>query len=214
MNYIYDILLNFNDADEYFEFYEWKDDDCFEHIKRIPIIRISSEQMQEIFNYKIKLDSKLLETIKGSTISYKNKKDIKFGCLFSDLNKVLALEFNSKGVVISRSNLLLDEEEDVLDEVTLLDEEKIGYELLEKYKIEYFLTRDESFKKKYLLKELNYLAKEKDYEKLNYLYEEIFPQDKLTFSEKIAKLIKEINENYNNKLSELYEIVRLTYIKK
>ena len=67
---------------------------------------------------------------------------------------------------------------------------------------------------KYLLKELNYLAKEKDHEKLNYLYEEIFPQDKLTFQEKIAKLIKEINENYNNKLSELYEIVRLTYIKK
>ena len=152
MNYIYDILLNFNDANEYFEFYEWKDNDCFEHIKRIPIIRISSEQMQEIFNYKIKIDSELLETIKGSTISYKNKKDIKFGCLFSDLNKVLALEFNSKGVVISRSNLLLDEEEDVLDETTLLDEEKIGYQLLEKYKIEYFLTRDESFKKKYFPK--------------------------------------------------------------
>ena len=36
----------------------------------------------------------------------------------------------------------------------------------------------------------------------------------MAISEKIAKLIKEINENYNNKLSELYEIVRLTYIKK
>lgn len=214
MNYIYDVLLNFNDADEYFEFYEWKDDDYFEHIKRIPIIRISSEQMQEIFNYKIKIDSKLKEKIKGSTISYENKKDIKYGCLFSDLNKVLALEFNSKGIVISRSNLLLDEEEDILDETTLLDEEKIEYEIIEKYKIDYFLTRDESFKKKYLLKELNYLAKEKDYEKLNYLYEEIFPKDELTFLEKIDKLVKELNENYNSKLNELYEIVRLTYTKK
>lgn len=214
MNYIYDVLLNFNDADEYFEFYEWKDDDYFEHIKRIPIIRISSEQMQEIFNYKIKIDSKLKEKIKGSTISYENKKDIKYGCLFSDLNKVLALEFNSKGIVISRSNLLLDEEEDILDEATLLDEEKIEYEIIEKYKIDYFLTRDESFKKKYLLKELNYLAKEKDYEKLNYLYEEIFPKDELTFLEKIDKLVKELNENYNSKLNELYEIVRLTYTKK
>ncbi len=214
MNYIYDVLLNFNDADEYFEFYEWKDDDYFEHIKRIPIIRISSEQMQEIFNYKIKIDSKLKEKIKGSTISYENKKDIKYGCLFSDLNKVLALEFNSKGIVISKSNLLLDEEEDILDEATLLDEEKIEYEIIEKYKIDYFLTRDESFKKKYLLKELNYLAKEKDYEKLNYLYEEIFPKDELTFLEKIDKLVKELNENYNSKLNELYEIVRLTYTKK
>ena len=36
MNYIYDILLNFNDSENYFEFYEWKEDDIFEHIKKYP----------------------------------------------------------------------------------------------------------------------------------------------------------------------------------
>lgn len=214
MNYIYDILLNFNDAEEYFEFYEWKEDDCFEHIKRIPLIRINSKQMLEILTYKIKVPNSFLESIKGNTISYKNKKDIKYGCLLCDLNKVLALEFNSKGIVISRSNLLLDEESDVIDETTLIDEEKFEYELIEKYSIDYFLTRDESSKKKYLLKELEYLKKEKNVEKLTYLYEEVFPKDELTFSEKLTKLIKEINDNYSSKLNNLYEIVRLTYIKK
>lgn len=214
MTYIYDILLNFTDDENYFEFYEWKEDDSFEHIKRIPIIRISKEQMQEIMFNKIKVLQDFLELIKGNTISYKNKKDIKYGCLVCDLNKAIALEFNSKGLILSKSSLLLDEEEDVIDETSLLDEEKINYELIEKYHFDYFLTRDETFKKRYLLKEIEYLKKQKNYDKFNYLYEEIFPKDDLSFTERLTKLVTEINENYNSKFNDLYEIVRLTYIKK
>ncbi len=214
MTYIYDILLNFTDGENYFEFYEWKEDDFFEHIKRIPIIRISKEQMQEIMFNKIKVSQDFLELIKGNTISYKNKKDIKYGCLVCDLNKAIALEFNSKGLILSKSSLLLDEEEDVIDETSLLDEEKINYELIEKYHFDYFLTRDETFKKRYLLKEIEYLKKQKNYDKFNYLYEEIFPKDDLSFTERLTKLVTEIKENYNSKFNDLYEIVRLTYIKK
>lgn len=214
MTYIYDILLNFTDDENYFEFYEWKEDDLFEHIKRIPIIRISKEQMQEIMFNKIKVSQDFLELIKGNTISYKNKKDIKYGCLVCDLNKAIALEFNSKGLILSKSSLLLDEEEDVIDETSLLDEEKINYELIEKYHFDYFLTRDETFKKRYLLKEIEYLKKQKNYDKFNYLYEEIFPKDDLSFTERLTKLVTEIKENYNSKFNDLYEIVRLTYIKK
>lgn len=214
MTYIYDILLNFTDDENYFEFYEWKEDDSFEHIKRIPIIRISKEQMQEIMFNKIKVSQDFLELIKGNTISYKNKKDIKYGCLVCDLNKAVALEFNSKGLILSKSSLLLDEEEDVIDETSLLDEEKINYELIEKYHFDYFLTRDETFKKRYLLKEIEYLKKQKNYDKFNYLYEEIFPKDDLSFTERLTKLVTEIKENYNSKFNDLYEIVRLTYIKK
>lgn len=214
MTYIYDILLNFTDNENYFEFYEWKEDDFFEHIKRIPIIRISKEQMQEIMFNKIKVSQDFLELIKGNTISYKNKKDIKYGCLVCDLNKAIALEFNSKGLILSKSSLLLDEEEDVIDETSLLDEEKINYELIEKYHFDYFLTRDETFKKRYLLREIEYLKKQKNYDKFNYLYEEIFPKDDLSFTERLTKLVTEIKENYNSKFNDLYEIVRLTYIKK
>lgn len=214
MTYIYDILLNFTDDENYFEFYEWKEDDLFEHIKRIPIIRISKEQMQEIMFNKIKVSQDFLELIKGNTISYKNKKDIKYGCLVCDLNKAIALEFNSKGLILSKSSLLLDEEEDVIDETSLLDEEKINYELIEKYHFDYFLTRDEAFKKRYLLKEIEYLKKQKNYDKFNYLYEEIFPKDDLSFTERLTKLVNEIKNNYNSKFNDLYEIVRLTYIKK
>lgn len=214
MNYIYDILLNFNDSDRILEFYEWSDLDCFEHIKKIPVYRISSKQMQEICDNKIIAEKTLMNNIKGQTISYKNKKDIKYGLMVSDLNKVIALEFNNKGGVIGRSSLLLDEEEDVIADVANLDEEDLSYKIVEPYKIDYYLTRDENFKKNYLLKELDYIDKMKEYDKLNYLYEELFTKDNLSYKERLNRLVDSISNNYNNKHNELYEIVRLTYTKK
>lgn len=214
MNYIYDILLNFTDSERLVEFYEWNESDCLEHIKRMPIYRISSKQMEEIFSNKIEVEKELLNKIKGQTISYKNKKDIKYGLLISDLNKALAIEFNSKGSIISKSSLLLDEEEDIIEESYGLEETILTYKIVEPYKIDYYLTRDENFKRNYLLKELDYIDKNKDYDKLNYLYEELFEKDNLTYQEKLTRLIENIKNNYNSKHNELYEIVRLTYIKK
>lgn len=214
MNYIYDILLNFTDTDRLIEFYEWNEYDCFEHIKRMPLYRISSKQMEEVCTNKIIIDKSFLNEIKGQTISYKNKKDIKYGLLITDSNKAIALEFNSKGMIISKSSLLLDEEEDIISESYNINSITLPYTIVEPYQLDYFLTRDEDFKKHYLLKELEYIDKNKDYDKLNYLYEELFGKDNLKYEERLHTLINSIKNNYNNKHNELYEIVRLTYIKK
>ena len=45
-------------------------------------------------------------------------------------------------------------------------------------------------------------------------YEEVFSKDKLSFFERYQKIIEDIEKNYTSKYNELYEIVRLTYIKK
>lgn len=213
MNYIYDILVNFNDGDRLIEFFEWNETDLFEHIKKIPIYRISSKQMQEICNNKIILDKEHLICIKSKTQLYNNT-DIKYALIVTDLNKAIALEFNNQGEIISRSTFLLDEEESIIEEANNFKEELLKYELSDEYKIDYYLTRKELFKKNYLLKELNFLEKNKDYEKLNYLYEEIFKKDNLTYKERILRLIENIKNNYNFKHNELYEIIRLTYTKK
>ena len=214
MNYIYDILLNFNDPENYFEFYEWADDDIFERIKKIPLVRISKEEMSDFLTSKVRVTQSFLDYLKGNTISYKNKKDIKYGCLFCDLNKVIAIEFNGKGISIGKSTLLLDEEEDIIDETTLLDEERVEYEVIEKYQNNLFLTRDELFKRNYLLKDLEYMNNKKDNDKFNYLYEEIYPKDKLSFEERMHKLTTAIKDNYSAKFNDLFEIIRLTYMKK
>lgn len=214
MTYIYDILLNFTDDDKMIEFYEWQEDDFLEHVKRIPLIRISSEEMEKILNNKIQVTKEFLEQIKDRTLTYKLKNDLKYAVLVSDLNKALALEFNNEGIIISKSTLLLDEEEDVIDECSLLEVENLTLKCLSKYQIDYFLTRQEKSKKNYLLKELETLKKEQNLYKFNYLYEEIFSKDDLSFSERYEKFIVDITTKYSNKYNKLYEIVRMTYLQK
>lgn len=214
MNYIYDILLNFTDDNRLIEFYEWSESDYFEHIKRIPVYRVSSKVMKDICQNKIKVSKEFIEKIQNKTDLYKKKKNIKYATLLSDINKAIALEFSDDGIVISKSSLLIDEEESVIDECLNINESNLEYIIIEPYKTNYFLTRKELFKQNYLLKELDYILKVKDIDKLTYLYEEIFKTDKLKFEEKLKRLINDIKNNYNNKHNELYNIVRLTYIKK
>lgn len=214
MTYIYDVLLNFTDDKKLIEFFEWDQDDTLEHIKRIPLVRISSKQLNDFLNYNVKVDKTFLDKIKGTTIMYRKTKNLEYSVLLSDLNKVVAVEFNKKGEIISRSSLLLDEEEEIIEESFDIKEEQIPYIVESKIKTNHFLTRTELKKQRYLLKELENLHQEKEHEKLTYLYEEIYKKDNLSLDEKYLKLKLDIEENYSNKYNYLYEIVRLTYIKK
>lgn len=214
MTYIYDVLLNFTDDDRLVEFYEWQEDDCIDHIKRILLMRVSSKQIEEIDNYKIRVSRDFLERIKNRTISYKKHSDLKYAFLVSDLNKVFALEFNSKGEVISKSSLLLDEAEDIMDECSDLAEEVISYQRLDKYDKDIFLTREEIKRKRYLLQEIKVLYEDKNRDKLNYLYDELYPKDTLSFDDKYLRIKKELENDYSSSHNALYDIVRLTYMKK
>ena len=214
MTYIYDVLLNYTDDARIAEFFEWESNDTLEHIKRIPLVKISSKQLNELLNYNIKVDKSFLDKIKGITIMYKKTKNLEYTLLVSDLNKVIAIEFDKNGEIIGRSSLLLDEEEEIIEEIYDLKEELIPYILKDKLKKNHFLTRSEIKKQRYLLKEIELLHKENNKDKLEYLYEEIYIKDNLTLDEKYLKLKTDIEENYSNKHNALYEIVRLTYIKK
>lgn len=214
MTYIYDVLLNFTDDERIIEFFEWDDKDYPEHIKRIPLLRVSTKTLDDLLNKKVKVNNDLLDKIKGETSLYKKSTNLDYATLFSDLNKVIALEFNESGEVISKSSLLLDEEEDLIEEAADLREEPITYKILSKNSKDYFLTRQEVKKKRYLLKEMDNLYEENNIEKLNFLYEELFKKDDLSFYDKYMRIKKDLTENYSKRHNKLYDIVRLTYIKK
>lgn len=214
MTYIYDVILNYTDHQRIIDFFEWDKTDKEEHIKKIPIIKVSTKQLYEIINYNIKVEKNFLDKIKNQTIMYKTNKKIEYSCLITDTNKVIAIELNNKGEIISKSSLLLDEEEEIIEEAYDTKEEIINYIVKNKITCNNFLTRKELLQQKYLLKEVDYLYKENNYEKLSYLYEEIFSKDNLSIKDKYLKLKNDINDNYSNIHNELYEIVRLTYIKK
>ena len=111
MNYIYDVLLNFFPNNTLIEFYEWQEKDSIDHVKKIPIIRIPTKMMTSLLSLKIKVSNSFLQEIKDSTSIY-NHRDLKYATLFTDLNRVVALEFDNTGISIRKSSLLLDEEEE------------------------------------------------------------------------------------------------------
>ena len=55
MTYIYDVILNYTDDPRIIEFFEWNKTDKEEHIKKIPIIKVSTKQLYEIINYNINI---------------------------------------------------------------------------------------------------------------------------------------------------------------
>lgn len=203
MNYIYDIVLNFFDVDNSLEFFEWNKEDNIVEIEKIPIFKLDRNQMNDILNYKIKVDNSLLSKICNRTI-YANG-FLKYSVLVSDLNKVVGLKFDDNGYLIQKSNLLLDEEDAVIDEICGLEYSEFKYELFEKKDTLSFLTRRERFIREYLINEINYLYKNKVYDQINYLYREIF-DDKGTIKKMYEKLIDGISNNYDSKYNKLYDI--------
>ena len=205
MNYIYDIVLCFNNYNLNIDFYEWDKNDNFSYIEKIPIYRITDIGMNEVNSHLIRIDSELLSSIYNKT--HTNKDKIKYSLLVTDMIRVIALEFDSNGYLIHKSNLLIDEEDAVIEETSLLDLDIFNYEKLDFFKEECFLTRKEKYMKNSLLKEINYLYNNKKYDEINYLYYEVFDEEK-SIKNKYNDLINLIGSN--NSLEELFEVVKMT----
>ncbi len=213
MIYIYDLLLNYQDNGRLVEFFEWSQDDILEHVKRIPLFVVPSIDIDHFCFSNIKVDSNFLESIKGKTLFYKKKKATSYSCLFCDLNRVIAVDFSQNGTVLAKSCLLLDEEEEIIESAKGIDISNISYKVLDdKYEVS-FLTRKEEFQKRYLLSEFGRFSEERDLDMFNYLYEEIFGQDNLSFDIKYRRLVDDISQNFDSRYQKVFDIVRLSYAK-
>ena len=216
MIYTYDILLNWTKEERLKEFYEWNLEDDLEHIKKMPIIRISEVMMKDLLTSKIKIDKSFLFKIKCKTESYfHNEIDvIDYAVIVTTLRKALALELDNEGNVMYKSNLLIDEEEEVLEigeELVVMD---IPYKIMSKNNKVSYLTRKEEEEKKFLTKELKKIKQNKEESKLNYLFKEFFIDNVDTFNDKLNVLEKEISKDYNSFHHKLYNLLKLSTIKK
>ena len=205
MNYIYDVVLCFNKYDLNISFYEWNNSDTFTHIEKIPIYRITDIGMNEVNSHLIRIDNSLLSSIKNKTVS-KNE-IINYSLLVTDMNRVLGLKFSKDGLLLEKSSLLIDEEDTVIEEASILDLDIFNYELLDSYKEELFLTRKEKNIKNSLLNEINNLYENGMFDEINYLYYEVFNENK-SIHNKYLDLVKIINEG--NYIEELFEVVKMT----
>ena len=203
MIYIYDILLNLRQMDEGLEFYEWKEDDLIEHIKKVPLFKVSKTLIEDLFTNKLQLDITILPKIRNKAICYFNgeTKQIPYLVLLSDGRKCFAIELDNKGNTLYKSSLLLDEEEEVLEMTKELVEMPIGYKKTKIKNNKDQLTRFEKDNQKFLLRELEKIKDNK--EEINYLYEEYFDNNLTSIDDKFNTLKDNVYIGSNNYIKEL-----------
>ncbi len=213
MNYYYDIILNWNELDAY-SFYEWNDFDGLELIKKIPLIKVKHKVLLDLICNKVKVEKEFLDYILDKTLVGVKKgfKKIAYAALFTDSKNVVALEFNADGVSVSKSNLLVDDELNVIEATYGLKEVVFNYEIISKINNNKGL-RQVREAKKVILVEINNLYKKKDFDKLKYLFYEYMREYANDIDYIYKKLIDDLNKEFNDDVLKLYYIIKLSYHK-
>jgi len=211
MNYVYDVLLNFNK--EMYEFYDWNLDDFISHIRKILVFRISDKTMNDLINNNVIVDSNFLVKISNRTEMFtkQNIKIINYSALFTNGLFVIGLKFDKNGSIVGRSKLLFDEEYDILDSFKEMTEYDLKYRVIVINKLDFFKTRKEICMKKYIIENLNKIKNDK--EVLKYLYYECFNEKDCDLGKILPKINKSLNNNWESFYDKVYNFFRLLAIK-
>ncbi len=196
MNYIYDIVLNFHEI--YYEFFEWQKKDKIKNIIKIPIYRVSDNNLKILKENKVRINNSFLERIKKDNKNYK-----KIVCLVSNTKQSLGLLFNEKGYLLKRSSMIYEEEEEANEYSKTLKITPINYLENEKTKRKKCL-RLEIEKKESLI---NYIEKTTDLSTLKYLYYEYYQEECNNIDKIKNSLLKELKKEWNQKQKKIYETI-------
>lgn len=210
MNYIYDILVNFNE--QYYDFFEWNLNDEIIHVRKMPLIKVESNILKEIIYHNIKTGSDFLDTIKNKTEIFNNR-DIKimtYACLFSDCEKVCAAMFDHDGYLKYRSDLLVDEAFEVIETIDKSENFQFNYEIINKNYYSELKTRHEKQLEDFLIKEIDRLNEDNEIEKLKYLYYECFSLKEKNKDKIINKLKKEIINSWDIMYPKIYNFFKIS----
>lgn len=216
MIYIYDILLNFCDCDMLYDFYEWNTNDTIENIKRIKLVHVDRDTFDKLLNYDIRLDYNFLIKLYRTCEVYTTKKVkiIDYCSLFSDGDRVIAIEFNNEGKPIYKSKLLIDEEEEIAILASNLELSSFEFQVFDKILDNRFFTRNELLIRRYLIKEIEECYEKKNYNKLRFLYQEYFDNEEDSYSKMKDDLMGSIRLTVDDKHINLYQLLKTTAKKK
>ena len=193
MIYIYDIILNLTD-NFYYDFYEWSSNDNLINIKKIPAFRVDSKTLYDFINYKIKIDINFLKEIENKSIFLrKDKSKYNYSLLISNGEKSIGLCLSDNGSILYKSAMLLDEEEETNRIVLKEKETTIKYKKYECNATK--LLRCDIKKKINILKEIKKEYSSRNFDKLKYIYYEVYKTIPNNIEYAFNRLIKEIDDN-------------------
>ena len=199
-----------------YDFYEWNQSDNIENIKRIKLVHIERKMLDNLLYYDGIIDSNFLIKLYRTCEVYTSKKVkvIDYCCLFSDGDRVIAIEFDKEGRPIYKSKLLIDEEEEIAILASNLEETTFEYQILSKVLDNRFFTRNEILVRKYLMKEIEDCYEKKNYNKLKFLYQEYFDTEQESYSSMKEELINSMKLTVDEKHKNLYQLLKVTNKKK
>lgn len=205
MNYIYDILLNFDNI--IYDHYEWNLNDNIYHIKKIPLFKVKETMIEDVFNYNIIINPIFLAKIKNKTEIYINKtsKTIEYSCILCNKEKVIAIKLDNKGKIIKYSKMLISEELETIENEELISYTNIEYVKEGKKEKKELKTKQEIKKTEYLKTKLKYSTKEE----MEYLYYELYnikPKN-IDVKKELEKELKKWDET-TNKMFEFYSLIK------
>lgn len=216
MIYIYDILLNFCDCGDIYDFYEWNNNDEIENIKRIKLLHVDKKIFDDLLKCDVITDKDFLLKIFRTCEVYTGKKAkiLDYCSLFSDGERVIAIEFNESGRSIYKSKLLLDEEEEIAILANNLETFSLQYKVNSKVLKSRFFTRNEIVMRNYLVKEIEECYKKKNYQKLHYLYVEYYEKESSSYVKMYNDLLNSMKDSLNEKHYNIYKLLKLMCKKK
>jgi len=210
MNYIYDILINFQPF--LIDSYEWNKEDDIIHIRKIPLFKVDTKTLLNVIKNRVKIDSDWVRNLMNKTEVFTNKKIgfIEYACLLSDGLEVVAIRLNNNGIIKAKSSLLIDEAMEVLDYTETLSNSNIKYEVTKNNDHPLFKTRQEIRINNFILKELQKTISENNIDKLNYLYLECFGHKCCDHKRPELELMEQLKTNFDDIYLKIYCFFKMT----
>lgn len=198
MNYIYDIVLNFQA--NYYQFFEWQRTDKIKNISKIMVFHVSDQDLTNLSYNQIIIDNVFLNQLKKDNKRYK-----KIMCIVSNTKQAIGLLFSNDGKLLKRSSLLFEEESEVNNLAKELPLIPISY--LKNKKIPPNNKLRIEIEKKDTL--VQYITTTNDILPLKYLYYEYFNKECNDTEHLKTSLLSILEQDWNPKQNNLYQIMKL-----
>ena len=188
MDYIYDIVLNFQS--NYYDFFEWRTTDKLINIKKILVYLVNNEDYLNLKYNEVTLDIKIFS------------KPIKMFLVTNGV-EVMGVLLDKDGKIIKRSSLIFDESDEVLEEKETIKAFPLKYKKnILKPHISY--SRLTTEKIKFLEKYFSNIDISKDEYLLKYIYYDIYNIEE----NNINKIYKNLKELIKNDINKIYESIK------
>ena len=112
------------------------------------------------------------------------------------MNNTIVLKFDDNGNVLLKSSISIDEEEEIISISKMIKYYLLDYKVNNKNKNKrVFITRDELDKKNKIYREINKIYETKEFEKLSYIYYELYGERNKNYDKIYYKLINLLDNN-------------------